>query len=184
MFENIPNLYVFVGLALFVVGFLAVMLCISRYLENEKDNACKAKLAKMDGTAYDTVNAELSKKFWYGYLVVAIVGAVVSVAIALVVLDLVDACYHIVDETRLMMVYLVLSVLVWVIGDYFLFTRLGDSAYFARVEYRAIKTFLGDSDEALTEPAQEPEEPEPAVLVARMSDEQKVALIDALFKRK
>ena len=173
MFENIPNIYVFVGLALFVVGFLAVMLCISRYLENEKDNACKAKLAKMDGTAYDTVNEALSKKFWYGYLVVAI---------ALVALDLVDAYYHIGDETRLMMVYLVLSVMVWVIGDYFLFTRLGDSAYFARVEFRAIKTFLGVTDETLNEES----EPEPNIedMVAKMTDDEKHALVDALFKRK
>ncbi len=183
MFENIPNIYVFVGLALFVVGFLAVMLCISRYLENEKDNACKAKLAKMDGTAYDTVNEALSKKFWYGYLVVAIVGAVVSVAISLVVLDFADAYYHIVDETRLMMVYLALSVIVWVIGDYFLFTRLGDSAYFARVEFRAIKTFLGVPDE---ETLSEDSEPEPNIedMVAKMTDDEKHALVDALFKRK
>jgi len=183
MFENIPNIYVFVGLALFVVGFLAVMLCISRYLENEKDNACKAKLAKMDGTAYDTVNETLSKKFWYGYLVVAIVGAVVSVAISLVILDLVDAYYHIADETRLMTVYLALSVIVWVFGDYFLFTRLGNNAYFARVEFRAIKAFLGVSDE---ETLSENSEPELDIegMVAKMTDDEKHALVDALFGKK
>ena len=183
MFESITNIYLFLGLGLFVVGFLASLMCVSRYLENEKDNACKRKLAKMDGTPYDTVNEELSKKFWWGYLAVAILGAFVAVLIAFVLTDLITAQYPIADESRLFAVYIALSVIVWVIGDYFLFTRLGDSAYFARVEYGAIKTFLGDTDETLTEPESEPE-PEPEDLVAKMSTEQKLALIESLFARK
>lgn len=181
MFESITNIYLFIGLGLFIVGFLASLMCVSRYLENEKDNAVKRKLAKQNNTEYDTVNEELSKKFWWGYLAVAILGALVAVLIAFVLTDLVNAYHPIGDESRLFAVYIALCVIVWVIGDYFLFTRLGDSAYFARVEYGAIKTFLGDTDETLTEPAQEPE---PEVLVAKLTDEQKVALVDALFKNK
>ena len=149
----------------------------------EKDNANKRKLAKMDGTPYDTVNEELSKKFWWGYLAVAILGAFVAVLIAFVLTDLITAQYPIADESRLFAVYIALSVIVWVIGDYFLFTRLGDSAYFARVEYGAIKTFLGDTDEDLSEPEPEPE-PEPEDLVAKMTTEQKLAIIESLFQRK
>lgn len=183
MFESVTNIYLFLGLGLFIVGFLASLMSVSRYLENEKDNACKRKLAKMNNTEYDTVNEELSKKFWWGYLAVAILGAFVSVVIAFVLTDLVNAYRPIGDESRLFAVYIALSVIVWVIGDYFLFTRLGDSAYFARVEYGAIKTFLGDTDEDLSEPEPEPE-PQAEDLVAKMTTEQKLALIESLFARK
>lgn len=171
MFENIPNLWLTVALALVLVGFVAVLMCVNRYLENEKDNANKRKLAKMDGTDYDTVNEALGKKFWYGYLVVAVVGAFVSVALGLILTDLVDAYYHIEDDARLMCVCLALCVGVWLVGDYALFTRLGDSAYFARVERSAISVFLGDTEVATEEPVE-------------LTEDEKRALIEKLFSKK
>lgn len=177
MFESIPDLWLTFALALVLVGFVAVLMCVNRYLENEKDNANKRKLAKMDGTAYDTVNEALGKKFWYGYLVVAVVGAVVSVILGLVLTDLVDAYYHIEDGARLMCVCLALCVGVWLVGDYALFTRLGDSAYFARVERGAISVFLGDTETVTAEP----ENLGPAV---ELTDEQKRFIIEKLFPKK
>ena len=70
-----------------------------------------------------------------------------------------------------------LGVGVWVIGDRYLFTRLGDSAYFARVESDAIKVFLGDT-EVLTPNGESTEGPEIV-----LTDEQKRAIIEALFKK-
>ena len=178
MFENIPNVWVFAGVALGVVGFLAVMMCISRYLENEKDNACKRKEAMLNGGTYDTVNEELSKKFWVGYLVVAVAGAVVSVGLGLLLTDLIDAYFAIADSGRLLCLAVALGVGVWVIGDRYLFTRLGDSAYFARVESDAIRAFLGDT-EVPTPNEESTEDP-----VTELTDEQKRAIVEALFKNK
>lgn len=195
MFENIPNLYLFVGVALFVVGFLAVLMSVSKYLENEKDNAVKRKEAVIFDFKYDEVNEALSKKFWFGYLAVAVIGAGVSVMLALIALDFLTEYFEIGDEGRLMAVYVVVSVAVWVTGDRFLFTRLGDSAYFARVENYAIKTFLGDTETPLIEPEVAPVEnvPEPEETpkensddlksrIAGMTNEEKIALLDALLK--
>ena len=174
MFETIPNIWVFAGVALGVVGFLAIMMCISRYLENEKDNACKRKDVALNGGTYDTVNEELSKKFWVGYLVVAIAGAVVSVGLGLLLTDLISAYLAVTDPERLLCLSVALGVGVWVIGDRYLFTRLGDSAYFARVESDAIKTFLGDTEIPIS--TETPTEDTGIVL----TDEQKRALIEAL----
>ena len=178
MFENIPNVWVFAGVALGVVGFLAVMMCISRYLDNKKDNACKRKEAMLNGGTYDTVNEELSKKFWVGYAVVAIAGAFVSVGLGLLLTDLIDAYFTIADSGRLLCLSVALGVIVWVIGDRYLFTRLGDNAYFARVEDSAIRAFLGDTE--IPTPTEEPTE-DP---VAELTDEQKRAIVEALFKNK
>ena len=177
VFESLPNIWVFAGVALGVVGFLAIMMCISRYLENEKDNACKRKDAILNGGTYDTVNEELSKKFWVGYLVVAIAGAVVSVGLGLLLTDLISAYLAITDPERLLCLSVALGVGVWVIGDRYLFTRLGDSAYFARVESDAIKVFLGDTE--VPTPNEESTEGPEIVL----TDEQKRAIIEALFKK-
>ena len=169
MFENIPNIWVFAGVTLGVVGFLAIMMCISRYLENEKDNACKRKDVALNGGIYDTVNEELSKKFWVGYLV--------SVCLGLLLTVLINVYLAIAGPERLLCLAVALGVGVWVIGDRYLFTRLGDSAYFARVESDAIKVFLGDT-EVLTPTGDSTEGPEIV-----LSDEQKRAIIEALFKK-
>ena len=178
MFENIPNVWVFAGVALGVVGFLAVTMCISRYLDNKKDNACKRKEAMLNGGTYDTVNEELSKKFWVGYAVVAIMGAFVSVGLGLLLTDLIDAYLTIADSGRLLCLSVALGVVVWVFGDRYLFSRLGDNAYFARVEDSAIRAFLGDTE--IPTPTEEPTE-DP---VAELTDEQKRAIVEALFKNK
>ena len=196
MFENIPNLYLFVGVALFVVGFLAVLMSVSKYLENEKDNAVKKKESVIYNFAFDEVNEALSKKFWFGYLAVAVIGAGVSVMLALIALDFLTEYFEFADEGRLMAVYVAVSAIIWVIGDRFLFTRLGDSAYFARVESYAIKTFLGDTETPLNdEPEVAPVENVPAPeeppkensddlksRIAGMTNEEKIALLDALLK--
>jgi len=178
VFETLPNVWVFAGVALGVVSFIAIMMCISRYLENEKDNACKRKDAILNGGTYDTVNEELSKKFWIGYLIVAIAGAVVSVGLGLLLTDLVSAYLAITDPERLLCLSVALGVGVWVIGDRYLFTRLGDSAYFARVESDAIKVFLGDTEVPTTTG-----ESTEKVGVIELTDEQKRALVEALFKK-
>ena len=178
MFENLPNIWVFASVALGVVGFIAIMMCISRYLENEKDNACKRKDAILNGGTYDTVNEELSKKFWVGYLVVAIVGAFVSVGLGLLLTDLISAYLAVTDPERLLCLSVALGVGVWVIGDRYLFTRLGDSAYFARVESDAIKVFLGDTE--VLAPTGESTQNVGAI---ELTDEQKRAIIEALFKK-
>ena len=177
VFENIPNVWVFAGVALGVVGFLAVTMCISRYLDNKKDNACKRKEAMLNGGTYDTVNEELSKKFWVGYAVVAIAGAFVSVGLGLLLTDLIDAYFAIADSGRLLCLSVALGVIVWVIGDRYLFTRLGDNAYFARVEDSAIRAFLGDTE--IPTPTEEPTEGP----VVELTDEQKRALVEALFNK-
>ena len=178
MFENIPNVWVFAGVALGVVGFLAVMMCISRYLDNKKDNACKRKEAMLNGGTYDIVNEELSKKFWVGYAVVAIMGAFVSVGLGLLLTDLIDAYLTIADSGRLLCLSVALGVVVWVFGDRYLFSRLGDNAYFARVEDSAIRAFLGDTEVPTSneEPTEDP--------VTELTDEQKRAIVEALFKNK
>lgn len=178
VFENIPNVWVFAGVALGVVGFLAVMMCISRYLDNKKDNACKRKEAMLNGGTYDTVNEELSKKFWVGYVVVAIAGAFVSVGLGLLLTDLIDAYFAIADSGRLLCLSVALGVVVWVFGDRYLFTRLGDNAYFARVEDSAIRAFLGDTEIPTPDPPTEDAGP------VELTDEQKRALVEALFRNK
>ena len=184
MFENIPNMYIVAVVSLAIVGFIAVMMCVSRYLENEKDNAVKRKDAMIAGTTYDTVNEALSKKFWYGYLIVAVAGALISSVLALVITDIVGALYPIEDPGYILILNVALSVVVWVIGDRYLFTRLGDNAYFAKVEARAISAFLGDTvqDEVKDEPEPAPEDV--ALNELTLTAEQRDAIIDMLFGKK
>ena len=132
----------------------------------------------LNGGTYDTVNEELSKKFWVGYLVVAIAGAVVSVGLGLLLTDLISAYLAITDPERLLCLSVALGAGVWGIGDRYLFTRLGDNAYFARVESDAIKVFLGDTEVPTTT-----EESTEKVGVFELTDEQKRALVEALFKK-
>ena len=198
MFENIVNIYLTVGVALAIVGFIAVMMCVSRYLENEKDNVIKMKEAKLyDMATVDEVNLELSKKFWFGYLIVAVVGAVISSMLALIATDIIGSLYAIEDEGYIIVMCSAIALAVWLIGDKYLFTRLGDSAYFARVESHAIDLFLnGDippeikTDEIpvaenVPDTDEVPKENSGNDIknrIAGMTNEEKVALLDALFK--
>lgn len=180
MFENIPNIYMTALVALAVTGFVAVLMCVSRYLENAKENAIARKNARLAGTDdYDTVNEALGRKFWYGYLIVAIVGAGVSVVLALIAVDMIDAYLEIADPSRLMVLSVAVSLMVWVICDKYLFTRLGDSAYFARVESSAISAFLGDRETETKDPVDESETEDP---LANLTPEEKRALVERLFK--
>lgn len=197
MFENIPNIYLTVGVALAIAGFIAVIMCVSRFLENEKDNALKMKEAKLYEMTVDEVNVALSKKFWFGYLVVAVVGAGVSSMLALIATDIIGSLYTIGDEGYIVVVCAVLALAFWLIGDKYLFTRLGDGAYFARVESHAIDLFLsGDIPvevkvdetpvaENVPDTDEVPKENSGNDIKSRisgMTNEEKIALLDALFK--
>lgn len=170
MFENIPNFEIVALVALAVVGFIAVVMCVSRFLENEKENAVAKKNAVMNGTAYDTVNEELSRKFWFGYLIVAVVGAVASVAVGLVLSDLILSELTIYGESRLTAVCVGVSVFVWIVCDVVFFSRLGDSAYFATVEKKAINAFLTPTEDKIKD------EEKPAEEKLTLSKEEKLAL--------
>jgi len=197
MFENIPNIYLTVGVALAIAGFIAVIMCVSRFLENEKDNALKMKEAKLYEMPVDEVNVALSKKFWFGYLVVAVVGAGISSMLALIATDIIGSLYAIGDEGYIVVVCAVLALAFWLIGDKYLFTRLGDGAYFARVESHAIDLFLsGDIPVEVKEPEVAPAENVPDTdevpkensgndiksRISGMTNEEKIALLDALLK--
>ncbi len=177
MFENIPNIEMTAPIALGVVAMVAIVMCVSRFLENEKENANEKKLAKMNGTEYDTVNEELSRKFWCGYLIVAILGAIVSVALGIVVADAVFTMVHVVDETRLTLYTIAICALVWIVCDHTLFTRLGDNAYFSKIEKDAIETFLSPVD-AETETVSEGEKTEGKLKLTR---EEKLALLEKIL---
>jgi len=140
MLTNIPDFYVTLGLALAATIAWCAMVQYSRYVTNQKE----LKTARLTGEtdAKNAVDTTVGGKFWFGYILIPLLFAVISAWAMMYVSDILSIRGYIHGDEEVVLVSMVGSVLIYAALDRWLVSNLGDAAFYKKVEEDVIDAFL------------------------------------------
>lgn len=155
MLTNVPDMYTILGLAIACAVVWCMMVQYSRYVSNQKE----LKTAVLTGTATDktAVDTTVGGKFWFGYVLIPGLFAVLSAFGMLYVTDIVSARGYVNGAEECALLTMVGSVLIYAGLDRWLVSNLGDAAFFKKVEEQVIDGFLSRGAAALQASNGDPE---------------------------
>lgn len=148
LFEHITDANTVWAAVLGVTMFLALIVTYSAFIENQKSEKDKAKEAKLNGTTYDSVNGAISQKFFWGYAIIAIVGAAVVATVVMFAINcLAETEWQewVATTDRAMLVGCIISCLAYIFMDKYLLRNAADGSFFKAIEEPAIDAFLNGS---------------------------------------
>lgn len=155
MFEYIPEAEMCFAIVAAIAVFVALLAILSEFIANKKDEAVKAKTAKLTGETYDEVNGTISQKFFWGYPLIATIAAVIIAAVVMFALNEVATTQYaeyVSTPGRVVMVGAVASFIAFAIMDKFLLRQVMNGLFYSKVEGPAIEKFLnGDVVSAVAE---------------------------------
>ena len=155
MLTNVPDMYIILALAVVSAVAWCAMVQYSRYVTNQKD--LKTVILNGDATDKTAVDTTIGGKFWFGYVLIPGLFAVLSAVGMLYVTDIVSARGYIDGAEECALVTMVGSVLIYCALDRWLVSNLGDAAFYKKVEEQVIDGFLQNGDAALQAPITDPE---------------------------
>lgn len=151
MFTYVTD-YIVIAIAVAVPVVWAILMSFNRFIDNKKDILMAQKQAKIDNTVVaDTVNAELASKYWFGYLILGIFGAVICAGIALYITDVAAAKGYVAGTEEIALAAVVIGFGLELVADVKVINNLGDKAYFLRREQAAVEKFLNGDEPASDE---------------------------------
>ncbi len=154
MFEYIPEAEMCFAIVAAIAVFIALLAILSEFIANKKDEADKAKTAKLTGETYDEVNGTISQKFFWGYPLIATIAAVIIAAVVMFALNEVASTQYaeyVSTPGRVVMIGVVASFIVFAVVDKYLLRSVMDGLFYAKVEGPAIEKFLNGDVAAVVE---------------------------------
>lgn len=141
MIEYIDTFVLILAVAIPVLW--ALIMSFTRFIGNKKDIAVAEKKAKLEGGAVvDTVNAQLAEKYWFGYAILGILGALACAGLALFIGDILAGRGYLVGDEEIAFATIAIAVVLEIVADCKIINSLGDIGFFLRKEQQAIETFL------------------------------------------
>ena len=156
MFENIPGAEITWAVVVLVTAFIALLAIISDFESNKKEEADKAKKAKIEGTVYDEVNGEISQKMFWGYPLIAMIAGVIVATLVVFAIEEVavsDYACWVGTQSRALFIGCVGAVVAFFVVDKLFLRKAMDGLFFKEVEEPAIDLFLGKSGSDVAEAA-------------------------------